>query len=182
MPDGETTNPPDDSDIQGPKPPTNPVKFARWVQRPRITPKKPKVQPDDSAMRLKPMDKPKHPKQKNPNNTRLPPYLRPDKGRKTAPQARTTSLVKSMMWLHDTGPHVQLSKMSPATLAAFGLGWYISDTLTRDEKQSWQNNLDDEFNRSVGRVEASNRISRSGKKIKKSAYDESQEHYRERMK
>tara|TARA_Y100000780_G_scaffold33904_1_gene27550 strand:+ start:6771 stop:7421 length:651 start_codon:yes stop_codon:yes gene_type:complete len=193
MPDDETTNPPDDSDIQGPKPPTNPVKFARWVQRPRITPKKPKVQPDDSAMRLKPIDKPdvnrsigtdnpKHPKQKNPNNTRLPPYLRPDKGRKTAPQARTTSLVKSMMWLHDTGPHVQLSKMSPATLAAFGLGWYISDTLTRDEKQSWQNNLDDEFNRSVERAEASNRISRSGKKIKKSAYDESQEHYRVRMK
>jgi len=41
--------------------------------------------------------------------------------------------------------------------------------------------LDDEFNRSVERGEASNRISRSGKKIETSAYDESQEHYRERM-
>ena len=193
MPDDKTTNQPDDSDIQGPKAPTNPVKFARWVQRPRVTPKKPKVQPDDSALRLEPIkkpgvnrsigtDKPKHPKQKNPNNTQLPTYLRPNKGRKTAPAPRTTSLVKFMMWLHDTGTHMQLNKMSPATLAAFGLGWYISDTLTRDEKQSWQKNLDDEFNRSVKRQEESNRMSQSGKKIKKSAYDELQEHYRERMK
>ena len=73
------------------------------------------------------------------------------------------------------------AKMSPASLAAFGLGWYISDTLTSDEKQSWQKKLDDEFNRSVKRQEESNRMSRSGKKIKKSAYDELLEHYRERM-
>jgi len=54
MPDDKTNNPPDDSDIQRPKPPTNPVEFARWVQRPRVTPNKPKMQPDDSAMRLSP--------------------------------------------------------------------------------------------------------------------------------
>ena len=48
----------DDADVKGPTPPTNPVEFARWVQRPRITPKNPKVQPDDSAMRLKPLEKP----------------------------------------------------------------------------------------------------------------------------
>ena len=139
-------------------------------------------------MRLKPIDKPdvnrsigtdkpKHPNQKNPNNTRLPPYLRPDKGRKTAPQARTTSLVKSMMWLHDTGPHVQLSKMGPATLAAFGLGWYISDTLTRDEKQKWQRQLDEEFKRSIERQDEANRMSRTGLRLKKSAYDELQDYY-----
>ena len=58
MPDDKTTNQPDDSDIQGPKAPTNPVEFARWVQRPRVTPKKPKVQPDDSALRLEPIKKP----------------------------------------------------------------------------------------------------------------------------
>jgi hypothetical protein len=108
MPDDKTTNQPDDSDSLGPKPPTNPVEFARWVQRPRVTPKKPKVQPDDSAMLPEPQekpeanrsigtDKPKHPNQKNPNNTQLPTYLRPNKGRKTAPQACTTSLVKFMM-------------------------------------------------------------------------------------
>ena len=80
------------------------------------------------------------------------------------------------------GVDINIQKMSPTTLAAFGLGWYISDNLTRDEKQSWQKKLDDEFNRSVKRQEESNRMSRSGKKIKKSAYDELQEHYRERMK
>ena len=49
---------PDDADIKGPKPPTNPVEFARWVQRPRVTPKKLKVQRDDSALRLEPMKNP----------------------------------------------------------------------------------------------------------------------------
>ena len=56
-----------------------------------------------------------------------------------------------MMWMHDTGMHMQLNKMSAETLAAFGLGWYISDTLTRDEKQSWERQLDDEFKRSVSK-------------------------------
>ena len=83
MPNDKTTNQPNDSAIQGPKPPTNPVEFARWVQRPRVTPKNPKVQPDDSAMRLEPMekpkinlvigtDKPKRVKRKDPNVTRTP--------------------------------------------------------------------------------------------------------------
>ncbi len=83
-----------------------------------------------------------------------------------------------MMWMHHTGMHMQLNKMSPTTLAAFGSGWYISDNLTRDEKQSWQRQLDDEFKRSVERQQAS---SRSGKKIRKSAYDDLQAHYRTRM-
>ena len=58
MPQKNTNNMPDDTDGDAPKPPTNPVEFARWVQRPRVNPKEPKVQPDDAAMRLKPMDKP----------------------------------------------------------------------------------------------------------------------------
>ena len=93
MPIDKTINQPDGADTQEPKPPTNPVEFARWVQRPRVTPKKPKVQPDDSAMRLKPMDKPevnrsigtdqpKRSKAKKPNQTRLPGYLRTNKGTK----------------------------------------------------------------------------------------------------
>ena len=137
---------PDDSDIKGPTPPINPVEFARWVQRPRVTPKNPKVQPDDSAMRLEPMekpdinrsigtDKPKRPKKKNPNNTRLPSYLKPNKGSKTAPVARSASLVKFMMWIYETGTHMRLNKMSPSTLAAFGLSRYISDIFARGEKQ-----------------------------------------------
>ena len=60
---------------------------------------------------------------------------------------------------------------------AFGLGWYISDTLTRDEKQSWQRKLDDEFKRSIERQNEVNRMSRTGRRLKKSAYDELQEYY-----
>ena len=58
MPIDKTINQPDGADCLGPKPPTNPVEFARWVQRPRVTPKKPKVQPDDSAMLPEPLEKP----------------------------------------------------------------------------------------------------------------------------
>ena len=58
MPQDTTNNMLDDLNGDGPKPPTNPVEFSRWVQRPRVTPKKAKVQPDDSAMLLEPMEKP----------------------------------------------------------------------------------------------------------------------------
>ena len=82
MPKETTNSMPDDSNGGAPKPPTSPVEFSRWVQRPRVNPKKPKVQSDDSAMRLKPMDKPevnrsigtdrpKRSKAKTPNQTRL---------------------------------------------------------------------------------------------------------------
>ena len=82
MPIDKTINQPDGAGSQGPKPPTNPVEFARWVQRPRVNPKKPKVRPDDSALLPEPLekpevnrsigtDKPKRSKLKNPNNTRL---------------------------------------------------------------------------------------------------------------
>ena len=145
MPEDKTNKRLDDGDIKGSTPPENPVEFARWVQRPRVNPKQPEVQPDDSALRLEPMkkpdinrsigtDKPKRPKKKNPNNTRLPAYLRPSKGRKTPPGAENGNLIKFMERLNDSDIGVELNKMSPATLAAFGLGWYISDTLTRDEK------------------------------------------------
>ena len=179
---------PDDSDIKGPTPPTNPVEFARWVQRHRITPKNPKVQPDDSAMRLEPMekpevnrsigtDKPKRVKRKNPNVTRTPEYLRQQKGLKTAPVAKAGGLMKFLQWFDENGADINIRKMSPTTLAAFGLGWYISDTLTRDEKQSWQRKLDDEFKRSIERQDEANRMSRTGRRLKKSAYDELQDYY-----
>lgn len=195
MPQDTTNNMLDDLNGDGPKPPTNPVEFSRWVQRPRVTPKKPKVQPDDSAMRLKPMDKPevnrsigtdqpKRSKAKNPNQTRLPGYLRPNKGPKTAPVATTPvakaqQLVQFLSWLHENGRDIDIQKMSPASLAAFGLGWYISDTLTRDEKQSWQRQLDDEFKRSVERQEKtkSKRTSGTGPTMYKSAFEELQKYY-----
>ena len=69
--------------------------------------------------------------------------------------------------------------MSPATLAAFGLGWYVSDTLTRDEKQKWQRQMEDEFNRSIENQGDAKKTRE--RKLKKSAFDELQEYYRERM-
>ena len=56
MPIDKTINQPDGADIQGPKPPTNPVEFSRWLQRPRVNPKNPKVRPDDSALLPEPPD------------------------------------------------------------------------------------------------------------------------------
>ena len=71
----------------------------------------------------------------------------------TAPIAKAQKLVQFLSWLHGNGLDIDIQKMSPASLAAFGLGWYINDNLTRDEKESWQRQLDDEFKRSVERQE-----------------------------
>jgi len=196
MPIDKPINQPNDSDIQGPKPPTNPVEFARWVQRPRVTPKKPKVQPDDSAMLPEPLekpevnrsigtDKPKRSKLKNPNNTRTPGYLRPVNGPKSAPVAKGSGLITFLQWFHDNDSAIELNKMSPASLAAFGLGWYVFDTLTRDEKQKWQRQMEDEFSRSVKNQDDAKKardLERSRRRLKKSAYGELQEYYQERMK
>jgi len=195
MPIDKTINQPDGADSLGPKPPTNPVEFARWVQRPRVNPKKPRVQPDDSALLPKPLekpevnrsigtDKPKRSKLKNPNNTRLPEYLRPVNGPESAPVAKGSGLITFLQWFHDNDSAIELNKMSPATLAAFGLGWYVSDTLTRDEKQKWQRQMDEEFNRSIknqGDAKETRELERSGRRLKKSPFDDLQEYYRERM-
>ena len=58
MPEDKTNQLPDDGDVKGPKPPTNPVEYSRWLQRPQVTPKKPKVQPDDSALRIDSLKRP----------------------------------------------------------------------------------------------------------------------------
>ena len=193
MPIDKTINQPDGADSLGPKPPTNPVEFARWVQRPRVNPKKPKVRPDDSALLPEPLekpevnrsigtDKPKLPNRKNPNNTRLPEYLRPNDGLKSAPVAKDAGSLRDFLhWFDVTiGDSLDLRKMSPATLAAFGLGWYVSDTLTRDEKQKWQRQMEEEFNRSIKNQDDDRKareLERSGLRLRKSAFDGLQEHY-----
>jgi hypothetical protein len=84
-----------------------------------------------------------------------------------------------MEWLDESGIGVGLNKMSPASLAEFGLGWYISDNLTKDGKQSWQCQLDDEFKRSVERQKKAKakRTSSSGRSMNKSAFEELQKYY-----
>jgi len=193
MPIDKTINQPDGADSLGPKPPTNPVEFARWVQRPRVNPKKPKVRPDDSALLPEPLekpevnrsigtDKPKLPNRRNPNNTRLPEYRWPNDGLKSAPVAKDAGSLRDFLhWFDVTiGDSLDLRKMSPATLAAFGLGWYVSDTLTRDEKQKWQRQMEEEFNRSIKNQDDDRKareLERSGRRLRKSAFDELQEHY-----
>ena len=39
--------------------------------------------------------------------------------------------------------------MNPTSLAGYGFDWYISDTLTMDEQQQCQLQMDEEFNRSI---------------------------------
>jgi len=83
------------------------------------------------------------------------------------------------------GVDINIQKMSPASLAAFGLGWYVSDTLTRDEKQKWQRQMEEEFNRSIKNQDDAKKardLERSRRRLKKSAYGELQEYYQERMK
>ena len=131
------------------------MEFARWVQRPRVTPKSPKVQPDGSEMRLQPREKseinrsigtdnPKCVKRKTPTLPALPRYFRPQNGLKSDSVAKSEGIIKFLQWFDENGTDIYIRMMSPTTLAAFGLGWYTSDTLTRDEKQKWQCQLDDE--------------------------------------
>ena len=89
--------------------------------------------------------------------------------------AKGSGLVTFLQWFHDNDSAIELNKMSPATLAAFGLGWYVSDTLTRDEKQKWQRQMEEEFNRSI-KNQDDDRKARE-RKLKKSAFDELQEYY-----
>jgi len=72
-------------------------------------------------------------------------------------------LVQFLAWLHENDLDIDIQKMSPARLTIFGLGGYISDTFIRDENQSWQKEVDDEFKRSVERQEKAKRTSSSGK-------------------
>ena len=96
--------------------------------------------------------------------------------------AKAEGLVRFLQWFDEHGAEINIQKMSPSTLAAFGLGWYVSDTLTRDEKQAWQRQLDEEFKRSIERQDEANRtkgarrLSRNGR-LNKSAIDELQDYY-----
>jgi hypothetical protein len=99
--------------------------------------------------------------------------------------AKGSGLITFLQWFHDNDSAIELNKMSPASLAAFGLGWYVSDTLTRDEKQKWQRQMEDEFSRSVKNQDDAKKardLERSRRRLKKSAYGELQEYYQERMK
>ena len=191
MPNDKTNKLPDDGDIKRPTPPENPVEYAKWLQRPRVSPKQPEVQPDDSALRPKGLkqpdinrsigtDKPKRPKKKNPNNTRLPSYLKPNKGRKTpseAPEVKVVSLMKFLDWFKKNNLDTQLSKLSVPSIAGFGLGWYLSDNLTRDEKQRTERNLEREWEKAIERAEQNQRAKPKKSKAR-TAFDKLNDFYK----
>ena len=57
--------------------------------------------------------------------------------------------------------------------ATVGLGWYFSDTLTRDEKQAYQRPLENEFNRYIKNQDDARKVRElegSGRRLKKSAF------------
>ncbi len=83
--------------------------------------------------------------------------------------AKGSGLITFLQWFHDNDSAIKLNKMSPATLAAFGLGWYVADTLTRDKKQKWQRHMEEEFNRSIKNQNDSKKaleLERSGRRLK----------------
>ena len=85
-------------------------------------------------------------------------------------------LLKFMQWYSNNQSDMRLEKLDASQLAALGLGWYISDNLTRDEKKQWQRHLDKQFQRSIDqqrqeeRKRELRRMTRSGRRLDKSAY------------
>jgi len=188
MPNDKANKLLDDGDIKGPTPPENPVEYARWLRRPKVNPKQPEVQPDDSALKPKGLKKPdinrsigtdklKRPKKKNPNNTRLPSYLKPNKSSKTASEVKVVSLMKFLDWFKENNLDTQLSKLSVPSIAGFGLGWYLSDNLTRDEKQRTERNLEREWERAIERAEQ-NQQAKPKKSKARTAFDKLNDFYK----
>lgn len=170
--------------------PKRPVDVSRWAGRDKHRPPMPKVQPDDSALRpegIKPpavnrvvgTDKVKKVKYKRANtaNTREPSYLKqpsppPPVAKEATNLHKLKELVKSQM---DNPDYVPLEKLSLPTLASFGLGWYLSDTLTRDEKRRKERELENEWQRALDRQKDAETKKRP---LKKSAMDKLNEYWK----
>ena len=129
-----------DSKIEIKKPPSDPVDFARYSQRPQNTPRTPEVQADDVAMRVKPSvplkmnkvigtDKPKKKKFKPANtaNTTDPSYLKPLSPPKGVAVAKgDTPYLNRLLQLFSKDiqhpDEIALEKLRVPSMAAFGLG------------------------------------------------------------
>ena len=170
--------------------PKKPVAVARWAGKDKHRPSMPKVQPDDSALRpmgIKPpavnraigTDKVKKVKYKRANtaNTRTPSYLKNP--------SPPPPVAKEMTNLEKLQEIVSLEKISLPALAGLGLGWYISDSLTRDEKQRRQRELEAEWQRAIersGRAGLNRKVKksdsqRSAGSVEKSAMDRLYEYW-----
>ena len=143
--------------------PIDPVSSNRKAQRPINTPQAPEVQANSKASRIKALVKPKmnkvtgtdtpkreKPKKANTVNTPTPSYLEPPSD---IPEVKLASLLKFLNWYKSNDLEMRLSKLSVPSIASFGLGWYLSDNLTRDEKQRTERNLEREWEKAIERAE-----------------------------
>ena len=152
-----------DNNEEKPQIPTKPVDVSRWAGRDKFYPKPPKVQPDDSKLRVRPFLKPKQnpaigttapkkekPKTANTANTKPPSYLK-EPPPPVQIKSSSQKLENFFKWIELNGDAVDLKKLSVPSMAAFGLGWYLSDNLTRDEKRRKERELDAEWQRAIER-------------------------------
>ena len=89
-------------------------------------------------------------------------------------------VLKFMQWYSTNQSDMRLEKLDASQLVAFGLGWYIIDTL---EKKQWQRQLDKQIQQSIEqqrqeeRKRELRRMARSGRRLGKSAYGKLQNYY-----
>ena len=57
--------------------------------------------------------------------------------------------MKFLNWFEENRIETQITKMSLPAIAGFGIGYYLSDNLTGDEKQRTERNLEREWNRAL---------------------------------
>ncbi len=158
--------------------PKKPVDVSRWAGRDKHRPPTPKVQPDDSALRpvgLKPpavnrvvgTDKPKKIKYKRANtaNTRTPSYLKEPPPPSISKEKTSLEKLKELVNGYVDNPmSYKLEKLSVPSMAAFGLGWYLSDNMTRDAKQSYSRHLENEWKDALRRQK---QLDKKGRPISK---------------
>ncbi len=89
----------------------------------------------------------------------------------------------------DNPESVKLEKLSVPTIVALGAGWMLSDSLTRDEKQKYGRQLENEWNRALDRQAEADRqrklkrMSRSGNATTyKSAFQKLVNYYEDKQK
>ena len=167
--------------------PSDPVGATRQAQQPLENPKTPLVKPEDTASRIKELVKPKtnkilgtdKPKKKkykpaNTANTNTPSYLNPPR---EVPEAKVASLMKFLNWYKENNLDTQISKMSLPSIAGVGLGWFLSDNLTRDEKQRTERNLEREWEKALERSELAQK-NKSTKPKSKTAFQKLNDFYK----
>ena len=130
---------------------TSPVQLNREAQQPPDIPSSPTVKPNDEAMRILSLFKPKRNKVTGTDKSK-PPTI---KGNKLPDGVKPV-------------PDVPLEKIGLNTLGAVGLGLYVSDLFTRDAKQKQQRELESEWQRALDSQQRYSNTRKKNERFKKS--------------